>query len=100
MRSLFDAMRVDLIPRYVDHLDKGEWHICMARPDLYHNGIVTLQALCSTWCFGTLSHYGHGVLAYLQPDDAFCAACETAFRPRRNDLDPHHRFRWRAPNAR
>lgn len=77
-----------LVPRYVDHLDKNDWHICMADYRFAHGAIVTLEAVCGAWCFGTLSRQSPGVLRYTVPDVHFCHACAVEFLHRRAELDP------------
>lgn len=89
-----------LVPRYVDQYDANDWHICMARRTFKEGAVVTLEALCGAWCYGTLSRAGRGVLLHTHPNASLCAACEAHFQARRAELDPHNQFRWRATNPR
>ena len=69
-----------LVLRLVNHCDKRNWHICAARQEFRDGAIVTLQALCGDWCFGTLIRRSIPQWREDFPVDTLCIPCNAAYQ--------------------
>lgn len=69
-----------LVPRHVDHCNLGVWHVCLAREEFAEGAIVTLEALCGVWCFGSLTHRSTYRIRVDEPDARICESCLAAYR--------------------
>lgn len=94
---LTDQDEPALVPRWVDHLDSQDMHICLARPTFAEGAIVTLEALCGVWAYGSLTRLGRGLYAGAFPEARFCPRCVAAFGHNRDAYDPYHVFQAAAP---
>ena len=72
-----------LVLRLVDHCDANYWHICPARAEFTEGAIVTLQALCGTWAFGSLTRMGLDQHRTSNPTAMLCHYCLALFHAER-----------------
>ncbi len=72
-----------LVLRLVNHGDSGAVHICDADWRLIDGAIVTLQALCGDWCFGTLYRTAVDEYRATHPTNILCADCLALFHAER-----------------
>lgn len=64
-----------LVPRLVLGYPGTLMHICMADDRFAHGAIVTLEALCGVWAFGTLYHTPIAEWESNPPGVVLCMRC-------------------------
>ena len=73
-----------LVLRLVNHGNSGAVHICDADWRFVDGAIVTLQALCGVWCYGSLTRNGLDDYRTAHPTALLCEDCLLLYHAERD----------------